>query len=137
MQNVYMFGGRTDGYSCASIYKDSLDLGILNAGIRVYPCTSYQGEVAEVWRLDIMTYTWELINATKSSGGGRPVPREQHSAATVAGNLYIFGGKSRYYPSAADTGYFYYYYCYYCYYFHYYCYFYISLYIYYICEKLY
>jgi hypothetical protein len=111
MQHVYVFGGRTDGYSCASIYKDSLDLGILNAGIRVYPCTSYQGEVAEIWRLDIMTYTWQLVNVTKSSGGGggggsssRPIPREQHAAATVSGNLYIFGGKSRYYPSAADSG---------------------------------
>jgi hypothetical protein len=31
-QMVYMFGGRTDGYSCASIYTDTLDLGILDSG---------------------------------------------------------------------------------------------------------
>lgn len=31
-----------------------------------------------------------------------PSPREQHSAGEIAGNLFIFGGKSRFHPSSHD-----------------------------------
>jgi len=58
--------------------------------------------VNELWRLDLHTFIWEYINTTVH-GGVAPPPREQHSAAVVDGNLYLFGGKSRIYPSAADT----------------------------------
>jgi len=103
-QLVYMFGGRTDGYSCASIYTDTLDLGIQDSGRTIYPCTSYQSEVHELWGFDIMTYRWNFINTTITTKSLVPPPREQHSAIIVGGNLYIFGGKSRFYPTTSDSG---------------------------------
>ena len=44
---------------------------------------------------------WEYINTT-TYGGVSPPPRELHSVAVVNGDLFLFGGKSRIYPSPSD-----------------------------------
>ena len=49
-----------------------------------------------------MTYQWQFLNLT-TPGSPMPMPREQHASAAVQGHLYIFGGKSRTYPSGKDT----------------------------------
>jgi len=33
------------GYSCATVYKDTLDLGNSDSGRDIYPCVHFQGEV--------------------------------------------------------------------------------------------
>ena len=43
---VYMFGGRSNGYTCAYAYTDILNLGSVQAGREIYPCTNYQPEVS-------------------------------------------------------------------------------------------
>lgn len=59
-----------------------------------------------MWKLDANTFTWVYINTTdynymnpsynKVTGAAvAPPSREQHSASLLAGNLFIFGGKSR------------------------------------------
>ncbi len=50
----------------------------------------------EIWRLDINTFEWRYINTTfDTPTSPLPPAREQHSAALVKGDLYVFGGKSR------------------------------------------
>ena len=99
--SVYMFGGRSDGYSCALSYKDTLDLGSPQSGLDVYACTSLAAEVSELWALDIFTYQWVNFDIATSTPKGAnaqiPPPREQHTAAVVPAdnNIYIFGGRSR------------------------------------------
>ena len=56
----------------------------------------------ELWFFDIHTYTWGLINTTMWGNEYEPPGREQHSAALVNGDLYIFGGKARVFPVAQD-----------------------------------
>jgi subtilisin-like proprotein convertase family protein len=92
---VYMFGGRTNGYSCALTYKDTLDLGTPHAGREVYPCVSFTAEVSELWKWDIHTYRWQFLNTTHMTGSEPPPERELHTAAIVNGDIYVFGGKQR------------------------------------------
>ena len=100
---VYMFGGRTDGYTCAFTYKDTLDLGNPISGRKVSPCATVKNEVNELWRFDIYDYRWVYIKVFNSSMGV-PAPREQHSAGVLGGDIYIFGGKSRgAFPSTKDN----------------------------------
>lgn len=56
----------------------------------------------ELWSFDSTTYTWTNINFSPSSP--QPPPREQHSAAAVNGDIYIFGGKSRIFPINPSDG---------------------------------
>ena len=46
-----------------------------------------------------MSYTWTFVNLTIHA----PFAREQHASAVVNGDLYVFGGKAREFPSSADT----------------------------------
>ena len=73
--------------------------GILTGALYTYPCTTYQSEVDELWSWDPITYTWTFVNLTIHA----PLAREQHASAVVNGDLYIFGGKAREFPSSADT----------------------------------
>jgi len=99
---VYMFGGRTDGYTCAFTYKDNLNLGTPVDGRDVSPCATMTNEVNELWRFDIYDYHWVYVNVFPGSSGA-PSPREQHSAGVLKGDVYIFGGKSRgNFPSTND-----------------------------------
>jgi hypothetical protein len=101
---VYMFGGRTDGYTCAFTYKDTLDLGTPVSGRQVNPCASVKNEVNELWRFDIYDYRWVYINVFDDVVEGAPSPREQHSSGVVGGDIYVFGGKSRgAFPSTKDN----------------------------------
>jgi hypothetical protein len=104
--SIFMFGGRTNGYSCASTVKDTLDLGNYDSGRTIYPCVKMNAEVNEIWKLDLNTFEWQFINTTLydymnpnfNRSNHRPVSppnREQHSAALLLGNLFVFGGKSR------------------------------------------
>ena len=45
MGKVYMFGGRSSGYSCAYGYTDMLNMGSTESGRDIYPCVHYQPEV--------------------------------------------------------------------------------------------
>lgn len=99
---IFMFGGRTDGYTCASVFTDLLNLGNTESGRDVYPCASYQNEVHELWAFDIHTYVWRLVNTSKWGNLVYPPAREQHTATYVDGDMYIFGGKSRVFPSDTD-----------------------------------
>lgn len=56
----------------------------------------------ELWLFDIHNYQWSYVNTTNITS---PAPREQHAAVRVENNLYVFGGKSRSYPSLEDTVY--------------------------------
>ena len=111
---VYMFGGRTNGYSCASVYKDILSFGVVESGRYVKPCTFFQGEVWEMWRLDLNTYQWAMLNTTQfldinittnelidplAVENQHPEPREQHTAVVVGGDIYVYGGKARYFAT--------------------------------------
>jgi len=98
---VYMFGGRTNGYTCSSIYRDLLDIGLTNSGLDINPCTHLQGEVNELWSFDIHTYEWTDIDTAQWSSAPPPA-REQHVAAVVGTDIYIFGGKTRAFPKKAD-----------------------------------
>lgn len=101
---IYMFGGRTDGYTCAFTFKDTLDLGTPTSGRNVNPCASVKNEVNEIWRFDIYDYRWVYLEPYGESGF--PNPREQHSAGVLNGDVYIFGGKSRgAFPSTKDNVY--------------------------------
>mmetsp|Transcript_127033 Transcript_127033/g.248951 ORF Transcript_127033/g.248951 Transcript_127033/m.248951 type:complete len:398 (-) Transcript_127033:630-1823(-) len=93
--NVYMFGGRTNGYSCATIYKDTMNLGNIDSGRDVYPCVHYQSEVSELWSFDTSTYQWIFLNTSKWQTSPPPPAREQHSAIVVDRDVYIYGGKTR------------------------------------------
>ena len=73
----------------------------VNSGRYIYPCTSKQAEVNELWSLDLSTYQWVFINTSKWNSDPPP-PREQHSASVIDGNVYIFGGKSRLFPLTSD-----------------------------------
>ena len=55
----------------------------------------------ELWLFDIQNYQWSYVNTTNTSTS--PTPREQHAAVQIENSLYIFGGKSRSYPSYEDT----------------------------------
>jgi subtilisin-like proprotein convertase family protein len=93
---VFMFGGRTNGYGCATVYKDTLDLGNTISGRDVYPCVRLQAEVSEVWSFDVSTYQWVFLNVSKwQPDQAPPLAREQHSAAVVQRDVYVFGGKTR------------------------------------------
>ena len=48
--------------------------------------------------MDVHTYQWSFINSTVW-GSQPPPPREQHVAAVVGGDLYVFGGKTRIFPA--------------------------------------
>mmetsp|Transcript_177 Transcript_177/g.255 ORF Transcript_177/g.255 Transcript_177/m.255 type:complete len:793 (+) Transcript_177:1-2379(+) len=98
---VFMFGGRTNGYSCASVYKDNFNYGNTESGRYIYPCTSKQAEVNELWSFDLHTYTWRFLN-TSIWNSAPPPAREQHSAVAIDDNLYIFGGKSRTFQLSTD-----------------------------------
>lgn len=100
---VYLIGGRTDGYSCSLSYKDTLDLGTPQSGIDVYPCTASQTEVSELWSFDIHTYKWVFLDMTLwQASTAVPPAREQHIAAVADGNIYIFGGKARRFQMGSD-----------------------------------
>lgn len=95
---IYVFSFYSSGYSCASIYKDTVNLGSIESGREVYPCTRMQGEVNELWSLDLSTYQWTIINSSEFENAPKPPAREQHSSLVIDKNLYIFGGKSRSFP---------------------------------------
>eukprot|EP01031_Cornospumella_fuschlensis_P033526 gene33526-40561_t len=119
---VYMFGGRTNGYSCASVLKDTVNMGLKGSGSDIYPCVSMQAEVNELWSFDLSDYTWLYLNtslpppyppthpnislpSTPTSPTNTPMPpsspppaREQHLAMAWAEGLYVYGGKSREHP---------------------------------------
>lgn len=99
---VYMFGGRTDGYSCALSYKDTLDLGTPESGINVYSCASFVTEVSELWTFDIHTYKWVFVDTSLYQSMKPLPPREQHVSSVIDGNMYVFGGKSRKFASGPD-----------------------------------
>jgi hypothetical protein len=105
---VYMFGGRTNGYSCALTYKDTLDLGTPESGREVYPCVHHTAEVSELWKWDIHTYRWQYLNTTHMTQSDPPPERELHSAAIINGDVYIFGGKQRKFRTGDQIGEFYY-----------------------------
>lgn len=90
------------GYQCASVYTDLLNIGNIESGRLIYPCTDYQNEVYEIWTLDLHTYMWQFVNNTMWGSSVHPPAREQHSAIYVGGDLYIFGGKARVFPMEAD-----------------------------------
>ena len=48
--------------------------------------------------MDVHTYQWSFINSTIWDSP-TPPPREQHVAVVVAGDLYVFGGKTRIFPA--------------------------------------
>ena len=48
---VYMFGGRSTGYSCAYSYMDILNLGSPQSGRDLAPCEFYQAEVLRKYAL--------------------------------------------------------------------------------------
>jgi hypothetical protein len=100
---VYVFGGRTGGYQCSSVYKDFVDSGMGDSGRDVSPCATYVSEVNELWTFDIETYKWHAVNTTVWESSPPP-EREQHSAVKVNGDLYIFGGKSRPLPASEIDG---------------------------------
>lgn len=86
------------GYTCASVYKDTINLGNQESGRDIYPCTHFQSEVHELWSFDISTYQWIFLNTSKwqsSDNATPPPPREQHSAIVINGNMFIYGGKTR------------------------------------------
>lgn len=90
------------GYSCASVLKDTINLGQSNSGVQVYPCVSMQAEVSEIWHFDLDSYTWKYLNTSKYQQTSSPPPREQHSAVSLAGDLFVFGGKSRLHEVGAN-----------------------------------
>lgn len=90
--HVLMFGGKTTGYSCASGYKDFLNMMTTEPLVDVYPCVASPNEVNELWTLDVDTFEWENIHTNTSTV--EPAPREQHTASSICGDLFIFGGKS-------------------------------------------
>jgi hypothetical protein len=98
------------GYSCATIYKDTLNLGNTESGLEVYPCVHFQSEVSELWSFDLATYQWVFLNTSKwqpagaGAGAASPPAREQHSAAVIDRDVYIFGGKTRIFAKSAATG---------------------------------
>ena len=91
----------TTGYSCATIYKDTVNLGNQDSGRDIYPCVHYQSEVSELWSFDIGTYQWIFLNTTKwqdsssNTNSSSPPAREQHSATVIDRDIYIYGGKTR------------------------------------------
>ena len=42
-----MFGGRSNGYSCAYGYTDMLNFGSVDSGRFIYPCNHFQPEVTD------------------------------------------------------------------------------------------
>lgn len=90
------------GYSCATVYKDTMDLGNAESGRDVYPCVHFQSEVSELWSFDVSTYQWVFLNTSKWQAQAPPPPREQHSSAVVNRNIYVFGGKTRIFAKNAD-----------------------------------
>lgn len=42
---IYMFGGRSTGYTCAYSYTDILNLGSVESGRGLEPCEFFQAEV--------------------------------------------------------------------------------------------
>lgn len=93
------------GYSCATVYKDTMDLGNSESGRDVYPCVHFQSEVSELWSFDISTYQWAFLNTSKWQLQTPPPPREQHSTAVVDRDLYVFGGKTRVFSKNAQGEY--------------------------------
>ena len=96
---VFMFGGRTDGYTCASVYLDTVNVGNIQSGRDVYPCSKMTAEVSELWSWDLHSYTWISLNTTVWDTPPPPA-REQHAAVVVDGDIFIFGGKTRVFPTA-------------------------------------
>ena len=92
---TYMFGGRTNGYTCASTYKDTLTLGSPESGRDVTPCAHKTAEVNEMWSFDIHSYKWQFVNTTWMSASLPPPSRELHTSVAIGGAIYVFGGKSR------------------------------------------
>lgn len=90
------------GYSCATVYKDTMDLGNTESGREVYPCVHFQSEVSELWSFDISTYQWVFLNTSKWQAQTPPPAREQHSSAVVDRDIYVFGGKTRIFAKNAD-----------------------------------
>jgi hypothetical protein len=79
---IYMFGGRTGGYSCAYSYIDQLNLGIEESGREIYPCSRYHAESHELWSLDASTYEWVYITSSNATHFNiTPPAREQHTAS--------------------------------------------------------
>jgi subtilisin-like proprotein convertase family protein len=92
---VYMFGGRSVGYSCAATYKDTLSRGTPESGREVYPCSTVTAEVSEMWSFDIHSYRWIYIDTVKMAASTPPPAREMHTASVIDGFVYVFGGKTR------------------------------------------
>ena len=91
------------GYSCATIYKDTLNLGNTESGRDVYPCVHFQSEVSELWSFDVSTYQWVFLNTSKWQTHQLPPPaREQHSAAVIGRDIFIYGGKTRIFLKDAE-----------------------------------
>ncbi len=57
----------------------------------------------ELWSFDLSTYRWIFLNTSKwHSSSPPPPPREQHAALVVGGDLYIYGGKARFFEVDGD-----------------------------------
>lgn len=103
LDRMFMFGGRTNGYTCSNVYKDLINLGTTQSGLYIYPCIYKQGEVNELWSFDLNTYQWIYLNTSKW-GELQPPAREQHSSVVVDGDLYVHGGKARIFMTNPETG---------------------------------
>jgi len=101
--SLYMFGGRSIGYSCASTYKDTLSRGTPESGREVYPCSTQTAESNEMWSFDIHHYRWIFINTTAMAASLPPPARELHTSTVIGGYIYVLGGKTRTFPTDPVT----------------------------------
>lgn len=101
---LYMFGGRSIGYSCAATYKDTMSRGTPESGREVYPCSTQTAESNEIWSFDIHHYRWIFINTTAMAGSLPPPARELHTSTVIGGYIYVLGGKTRTFDTDPLTG---------------------------------
>jgi hypothetical protein len=76
-----------------------MDLGNVDSGRDIYPCTRFQSEVSELWSFDISTYQWVYLAAAANL---LPPAREQHSATVIDRDVYVYGGKARIFRKGED-----------------------------------
>lgn len=116
---IFMFGGRSNGYSCAFSIKDTINLGINNSGRFIKTCSYLTNESNELWKFNLALYQWENVkyngetnilvedndilnnNIDFNNSTDLNLPfefypgrREQHNAISYQNYLYIFGGKA-------------------------------------------
>eukprot|EP00088_Acartia_fossae_P008534 TRINITY_DN14086_c0_g1_i3.p1 TRINITY_DN14086_c0_g1~~TRINITY_DN14086_c0_g1_i3.p1 ORF type:complete len:430 (-),score=43.45 TRINITY_DN14086_c0_g1_i3:185-1372(-) len=112
-EDIYLFGGRNNETSCNKLYRfhtntlkwstpkvtgeipgerDGHSACVIDKYMFVFG--GYEDALAryaqEVFRLDLETLHWELMNCR----GEPPIHRDFHSATTIGKNMFIFGGRS-------------------------------------------